>query len=292
MCVCGWLSVKDHGECSVKIYRARANVKPCFPARACCLVHLVCQKTHAAFQLSHLSEDTDGKQPRPVGEFNSTDAAPFTYLRKERKPTAHSFILIWLNHQHGFMRQNLLAVSFSTQDYQSDPFEGHVSLKAVTYASLCRIKAQPLLISVSVGKENRSELRNKSPRLTVAAVESTLLLWSSNNVFRSFLNPQFPFWISHNLLLAQVRRLCLSKLCTWTFFSVISPPFLFPCRRCYIFLLNVLPLAEVLDACKTATKASLSRRDGFFSPRLNLNSFPLSCCFCWSNWILANEGGF
>lgn len=202
---------------------------------------------------------------------------------------------IWekrLNHQHGFMRQNLLAVSFSTQDYQSDPFEGHVSLKAVTYASLCRIKAQPLLISVSVGKENRSELRNKSPRLTVAAVESTLLLWSSNNVFRSFLNPQFPFWISHNLLLAQVRRLCLSKLCTWTFFSVISPPFLFPCRRCYIFLLNVLPLAEVLDACKTATKASLSRRDGFFSPRLNLNSFPLSCCFCWSNWILANEGGF
>lgn len=116
-CVC--VCVKDHGECLVKIYQARANVKPCSSASACCLVHLVREKTHAAFQLSHLSADTDGKHTLRVGKFISISAVSFvgfyfsggeTNKQKKQKP-AYSFIFILLNYQNcGFHGQNILAV--------------------------------------------------------------------------------------------------------------------------------------------------------------------------------------
>lgn len=164
------------------------------------------------------------------------------------------------------------AVSFSSQDYQSD-------------------KCEPFLIPLSVRKENRPELRNKSPRLTVGAGKSTLLLWSSDNVFWSFLNLQFPFWIPHNLFLAQVRSLCLSKLRTCEHFSALSP------RRSFFLLLS----AKRSASCRGFGRVRICQKSKSFETWWILSPVSILIlfhCLISADLIgywpisLCNEGGF
>ena len=91
MCICVCDYVKDH---LVKIYQARANVKACLAARAVCLVHLVCEKTHS--DPAVLLQRRHGREARALRVGIHVINAAFFGKKKPKNKTQLQPMLLYL----------------------------------------------------------------------------------------------------------------------------------------------------------------------------------------------------